>query len=222
MIDEIKGRPMLDGVRGQPPADIAALQATPSSRSPQFVQAHPEVRELDLNPVFAYPDGALAVDARIVIAAILTMFAGPPLPLERAPAAKVGRPWQFPVTGSTVCSTRKIVVVVGDKGPFYMWLKNNMPFKEKGGKLYSVQLDARRSPASKRSASRTSSPWPMCPSRSTTRSSRSRARFRPYVLKDLIAERRQRRRRSSPPASRRPAKSSASKLQDQLLAEMAT
>jgi acetate---CoA ligase (ADP-forming) subunit beta len=25
------------------------------------------VRELDLNPVFAYPDGALAVDARIVI-----------------------------------------------------------------------------------------------------------------------------------------------------------
>ena len=28
----------------------------------------PEVKELDLNPVFAYPDGAIAVDARIVVA----------------------------------------------------------------------------------------------------------------------------------------------------------
>ena len=34
----------------------------------QFVEKHPEVRELDLNPVFAYPDGAIAVDARIVVA----------------------------------------------------------------------------------------------------------------------------------------------------------
>ena len=33
------------------------------------------------------------------------------------------------------------VVVVGDKGPAYMWLQNNKPFKEKGGNLYSVQLD---------------------------------------------------------------------------------
>ena len=37
----------------------------------------------------------------------------------------------------------KTVVVVGDKGPNYMWLQNNMPFKEKGGNLYSVQLDAK-------------------------------------------------------------------------------
>lgn len=35
----------------------------------------------------------------------------------------------------------KTVVVIGDKGPDYSWLSNNLPFKEKGGALYSVQLD---------------------------------------------------------------------------------
>ncbi len=66
MIDEIKGRPVLQGVRGQPPADIEALKSTILKVS-QFVEKNPEVRELDLNPVFAYPDGAVAVDARIVV-----------------------------------------------------------------------------------------------------------------------------------------------------------
>ena len=66
MIGEIKGKPVLDGVRGQPAADLAALKKTILSVS-KFVEAHPEVRELDLNPVFAYADGAIAVDARIVI-----------------------------------------------------------------------------------------------------------------------------------------------------------
>lgn len=66
MIQEIKGRPILEGVRGQPPADLAALQDTLLKVS-KFVEEHPEIRELDLNPVFAYPDGAVAVDARIVI-----------------------------------------------------------------------------------------------------------------------------------------------------------
>lgn len=66
MIDEIKGRPVLQGVRGQPAADIDALKSTILKVS-QFVEKNPEIKELDLNPVFAYPDGALAVDARIVV-----------------------------------------------------------------------------------------------------------------------------------------------------------
>ena len=66
MIGEIKGKPILDGVRGQPAADLAALRATMVKVS-ELVERHPEIRELDLNPVFAYPDGALAVDARIVV-----------------------------------------------------------------------------------------------------------------------------------------------------------
>ena len=66
MMAEIKGRPILDGVRGQPAADLKALRETILKVS-AFVEKHPEVSELDLNPVFAYPDGALAVDARIVL-----------------------------------------------------------------------------------------------------------------------------------------------------------
>ncbi len=67
MVREIKGYPVLEGVRGQPPADIAALESLMLKLS-EFVEANPQIEELDLNPVFAYPDGVIAVDARIVIA----------------------------------------------------------------------------------------------------------------------------------------------------------
>jgi len=66
MVREIKGFPVLEGIRGQPPADLAALEKLILQVS-EFVEAHPEIDELDLNPVFAYPDGALAVDARVVV-----------------------------------------------------------------------------------------------------------------------------------------------------------
>ena len=66
MVREIKGFPVLEGVRGQPPADVAALEGMILKLS-EFVEAHPEIEELDLNPVFAYADGVIAVDARIVI-----------------------------------------------------------------------------------------------------------------------------------------------------------
>ncbi len=66
MIREIKGFPVLQGFRGQEPADLDALEKL-LLRLSAFVEAHPEVEELDLNPVFAYEDGAVAVDARIVL-----------------------------------------------------------------------------------------------------------------------------------------------------------
>lgn len=67
MVHEIKGFPLLEGYRGAEPADIAALEGLIMKVS-QFVEQHPEIEELDLNPVFAYRDGALAVDARVIIA----------------------------------------------------------------------------------------------------------------------------------------------------------
>jgi acyl-CoA synthetase (NDP forming) len=66
MVREIKGYAVLEGVRGQEPADVAALEQL-LLRVSEFAEQHPEVAELDLNPVFAYNDGALAVDARVVL-----------------------------------------------------------------------------------------------------------------------------------------------------------
>ena len=67
LIREIDGYPVLEGVRGQPGADVKALEDMVLQVS-KFVSKHPEIAELDLNPVIAYPDGAIAVDARVVLA----------------------------------------------------------------------------------------------------------------------------------------------------------
>ena len=32
-----------------------------------FVEQTPEIKEIDLNPIFAYSDGAVAVDARVIL-----------------------------------------------------------------------------------------------------------------------------------------------------------
>jgi len=66
MIAEIKGYPMLKGYRGQEPVDIPFLEELIVKVS-EFVEMNPEVKELDLNPIFAYKSGALAVDARIIL-----------------------------------------------------------------------------------------------------------------------------------------------------------
>jgi acyl-CoA synthetase (NDP forming) len=66
MIREIKGYPLLEGYRGQEPVDIGYLEELILKVS-SFVEQHPEVAELDLNPIFAYKDGAVAVDARVVL-----------------------------------------------------------------------------------------------------------------------------------------------------------
>ena len=66
MIREIKGYPVLEGYRGQKPASIPALEKLIIKVS-QFVEKNPQIRELDLNPIFAYPDKAVAVDARIIL-----------------------------------------------------------------------------------------------------------------------------------------------------------
>ena len=68
MINEIKGKKLLEGYRGQDPADVACLQQMLLKLS-DFVNTTPEIEEIDMNPVFSYKDGAVVVDARIILSA---------------------------------------------------------------------------------------------------------------------------------------------------------
>jgi acetyl coenzyme A synthetase (ADP forming)-like protein len=67
MVRSIRGVALLDGIRGAPPVDFAALTDV-LLRVSQLVVDHPQIAELDLNPLLALPDGAVAVDARVVLA----------------------------------------------------------------------------------------------------------------------------------------------------------
>ncbi|MBM4308204.1 MAG: acetyl-CoA synthetase [Deltaproteobacteria bacterium] len=66
MIEEIKGYPVLQGYRGKEPADISALVEIILKIS-KVMEQNPEIKELELNPIFAYKKGAMAVDARIIL-----------------------------------------------------------------------------------------------------------------------------------------------------------
>jgi acetate---CoA ligase (ADP-forming) subunit beta len=66
MIRDIKGYPLLQGYRGHEAVDTAKLEESLLKVS-AFVQQNPQIKELDLNPLFAYSDGVRAVDARIVL-----------------------------------------------------------------------------------------------------------------------------------------------------------
>jgi len=68
MLRALRTFPLLDGYRGAPPADVAALEDV-LVRVAALAAAHPEIAELDCNPVLVGPDGATVVDARIRVAA---------------------------------------------------------------------------------------------------------------------------------------------------------
>ena len=69
MLAEIRAHALLDGVRGAPPVDKAAIVDT-LLRINQLVQDFPEILELDINPlmVFSKNQGAIAIDMRLVLA----------------------------------------------------------------------------------------------------------------------------------------------------------
>ncbi|MFF3213401.1 acetate--CoA ligase family protein [Streptomyces sp. NPDC002886] len=57
---------LLSGVRGRPAVDVAAA-ADVIERITTVAAAHPEIAELEVNPLLVRPDGALALDARAVL-----------------------------------------------------------------------------------------------------------------------------------------------------------
>jgi acetyl coenzyme A synthetase (ADP forming)-like protein len=80
MIRALRTFPLLEGFRGAPHADVAALEDV-VVRIGWLAANHPEIAELDLNPVIVAPTGAIAVGARVRIER----------PPRRAPYPAVGR-----------------------------------------------------------------------------------------------------------------------------------
>ena len=67
MLRDLRTFPLLDGFRGAPRADVGAVEDI-VTRVAALAAAHPEIAELDCNPVVAGPDGSVIVDARIRLA----------------------------------------------------------------------------------------------------------------------------------------------------------
>lgn len=61
----LRARVALEGARGRPPVDMAAL-ARLTRRVGDLLTAEDRLAEIDLNPVVATPDGAVAVDWRLI------------------------------------------------------------------------------------------------------------------------------------------------------------
>ena len=68
MLRSLQTFPLLDGYRGAPRCDIAAIEDV-LLRVSAMVEAHPEIAELDLQPARRSADGAMIVDARVRVEA---------------------------------------------------------------------------------------------------------------------------------------------------------
>jgi acetyltransferase len=68
MIQTIKAYSILKGIRGSPPCDIDAIKDC-VLRLSQMVTEHPEIAELDINPLIVYPqgEGCVVADSRILL-----------------------------------------------------------------------------------------------------------------------------------------------------------
>jgi len=66
MIDEIRAAPILNGVRGMKPVDKKSLAAVLVAVGELLIE-NQEISSLDLNPVMALPEKAVAVDSRIIL-----------------------------------------------------------------------------------------------------------------------------------------------------------
>jgi len=66
MISEIKGYQILKGIRGETPKDVKSIRDVLMKIS-QLVMENPEIKEIDLNPVFVFNKGLQVVDARMIL-----------------------------------------------------------------------------------------------------------------------------------------------------------
>ena len=66
MITEIKGFKILQGIRGEPPKDIQAIKNLLLKIS-KLTMKNPEIKEIDLNPIFVFEKGLQVVDERMIL-----------------------------------------------------------------------------------------------------------------------------------------------------------
>jgi len=66
MIAGLRGTKLLDALRGSPPADRRAIEDV-LLRLSLLAEDFPEIAELDINPLLAFPDRAVAVDGRVLL-----------------------------------------------------------------------------------------------------------------------------------------------------------
>ena len=132
MLARLRGFGILRGVRGRPGADIDAIVALLGTVS-GIAASHPEIAEMDLNPIVAYEDGLAILDARIVLTAESAAKPVQPDPNHAARLENLKRAFN-----------PRAVAVIGDKRMGgYMWLRAMAHLK---GKLYSVQIDPNEIP----------------------------------------------------------------------------
>ena len=65
LILSLRGASLLTGARGRAPVDIAAVAQAAAGLS-KLAADHPEIAEIEVNPLLATPEGAIGLDARIV------------------------------------------------------------------------------------------------------------------------------------------------------------
>ena len=91
LVLSLRGAPLLSGARGRTPGRPRRAAPARSAPSRAWRPQHPELAELEVNPLLALPDGPLALDARVVLGR-------PRSALDVAPVALVelvdpARPW---------------------------------------------------------------------------------------------------------------------------------
>ncbi|MCJ7709661.1 MAG: acetate--CoA ligase family protein, partial [Chloroflexi bacterium] len=69
-LERLRAAQVLRGVRGRPSVDVDALAALVSAVA-QVLVDDPTILEIDLNPVIAWPSGAVSVDALVVVEALV-------------------------------------------------------------------------------------------------------------------------------------------------------
>ncbi|HLO47027.1 MAG TPA: bifunctional acetate--CoA ligase family protein/GNAT family N-acetyltransferase [Kamptonema sp.] len=93
MMEQTRIYKALQGVRGRKAIDLAKLEQLLVSFS-QLIVEQPQIREIDINPLLVSPEGAIALDARVVLHTTADSAAYRPIPAIRPYPTKYVQQWE--------------------------------------------------------------------------------------------------------------------------------